>query len=573
MMYRFATVFAATALFAAPALTAAETADLVLRNGAIYTVTEDQPWVEAVAIKDGTYLAVGSAAEIEPMIGAATEVIDLEGRMAMPGLIDGHLHPVWGSIQELFQCDFPFSSTPQQIFDRVAECAAANPDAEWIVGGQWDSDFFKNHDIASPRAFLDEAAPGKAVYLGDDSGHNGWANTKALELVGITKDTPDPPDGRYERDPETGEPNGVLIEGAQSAFEKALPDYTTEQIEEAIRYFTAKAHRFGLVGVKNANARHPHMEAAARIDREEGLGIYMAMAIQTPYGARDGDLDFELLEQLRTAHATDHVLTDFVKIFMDGVPTSSRTAAMIAPYMMDSDFPEATTGMLHLPRDRLAADLVELDRRGFTVKIHTAGDRSVQVTLDAIAAARETNGDSGLRHEMAHAGFIHPEDLARFVELNAVADLSPVIWYRSSIIQSVLDAVGPRGFFYWPTRSLVEAGAPVLAGSDWPAAVETPLPWLGIEALVTRMDPETDDPATVLWKAEAVTLDQALYIYTMDGARAIRMADRTGSVEAGKFADLIVLNQNIFDEPVTAVSETRPVMTFFQGELVYEAAE
>jgi len=212
-----------------------------------------------------------------------------------------------------------------------------------------------------------------------------------------------------------------------------------------------------------------------------------------------------------------------------------------------------------------------LDNAGFTVKIHTAGDRSVRVALDAIEAARKANGRSGLRHELAHAGFIHDEDMPRFEALNVVADLCPYIWSPSPIIDSVIAAVGvERGAEYWPIKSLIESGAPILSGSDWPAAVATMNPWPGIESMVTRQDPSAQYPGK-LWPEQAISLEQALHIFTRENSLALKKAKLTGTIEVGKSADMITLNHNLFEVPVGDISETQVLKTWFAGRVVYSA--
>jgi len=200
--------------------------------------------------------------------------------------------------------------------------------------------------------------------------------------------------------------------------------------------------------------------------------------------------------------------------------------------------------------------------------MHAAGDGAVRVALDAIEQVRKTNGASGLRHEIAHAGYIHPDDLPRFAELNVTADLSPYLWFPRPINESILDAIGERALDYWPIRDLLESGANVAAGSDWPSVAESVNPWPAIEALVTRRNPYTNGEEA-LWPEQAITLEQALKIFTLDGARAYRLEEQTGSIEPGKSADLIVLNQNLFEVPIESVSETTINKTFFEGRVVF----
>ena len=242
---------------------------------------------------------------------------------------------------------------------------------------------------------------------------------------------------------------------------------------------------------------------------------------------------------------------------------------MLEPYVPHENFPDDFTGLLHVDEETLTQDLTELEKRGFTVKLHTAGDRAVRVSLNAIEKAHAASGRSDLRHELSHAGFVAPTDIPRFQQLNAVADLSPYVWFPSPIIQSVLDAVGERGKRYWPNRDLLETGAPMLAGSDWPAAVPSLDPWIGIEAMVTRRDPRGETPGA-LWPEQALSLEQTLRIFTIEGAKALRLEAETGSLKVGKSADMIVLGHNLFSIAPDTLADTRVNMTLFTGKLVHQ---
>jgi predicted amidohydrolase YtcJ len=397
-----------------------------------------------------------------------------------------------------------------------------------------------------------------------------WANSKALELAGVTADTPDPTGGTILRETD-GAPNGILLETAQGLAHEVIPKYSEEQFVEAARWFSDYANAFGITAAKAAAIEEDEMAGFLAADQSNTLKVHMATSIRTPYGHRVEPLDYDEIDRIRDTYASTHVHTDFVKIFLDGVPTPARTAAMLDPYLPDEahgdDF---TGGDLHVGLETLAADLVELDQRGYTVKMHAAGDRSVQVGLNAIEVARKSLGNSEKRHELAHAGYIHPDDIPRFAELNAVADLCPIIWHPSPIIDAVVSAVGKeRGEKYWPTRDLLDANAPILAGSDWPSAVPDANPWPGVEAFVTRRDPRGDAEGA-LWPEQAISLEEAIEIYTIHGAHAMKMEDRIGSIEAGKLADFIVLERNIFEIPIDEVADTKINQTWFEGKLVYE---
>ncbi|MFV0275639.1 MAG: amidohydrolase [Parahaliea sp.] len=559
-------LFACTGQFAL----AAEPADDIYYNASIYTVDSDQPWAEAMAVRDGRIVSVGKREQVLASKGDATRLHDLDGAMIMPGLIDSHVHPVWGGLKVLYECNFPFSATPEEVAARVAECVAESAEGVWIRGGQWSSSFFERFDVASPKGLLDAVSADKAVILRDDSGHNAWFNSKALALAGITADTQDPADGSILRLAGSREPNGVLLEGAAQLAEGVLPDFSDQQHLGGARKAVSIASAFGITGIKSASELEPSYRALTQMDRAGELNVHMALSYRTPYGARQEVLDYAALEAMRDKYRSTHVDTRFVKIFMDGVPTPSRTAAMLADYLPEHPGAKTVSGEAHLTPQRITADLIELDKRGFTVKIHTAGDRSVRIVLDALEAVRKANGNSGLRHELAHAGFIDETDIPRFARLNVVADLSPYLWHPSAIMESVISAVGPRGEHYFPIRDLLDAHAPVLAGSDWPAAVETMNPWLGLEAMVTRADPQGKVPGK-LWPEQAISLEEAVAIFTIDGARALRLEQHTGSLEVGKSADFVVLSNNIFDIAPEDISDVRVLRTVFEGRTVYSA--
>ncbi|MGI9284605.1 MAG: amidohydrolase [Pseudomonadales bacterium] len=554
---------------------AKQAADLVLNNGRIFTQSAPE-WAEAVAISDGKFSFVGDNKAVNDYIGPATKVVDLHGNMAMPGIIDAHVHAVEGAIKKLFQCNFPFTATPDEITAQVASCVEQSSAGDWIVGGQWDSDLFVNHKVDSPKALLDTVSADKAVYLTADSGHDGWANSKALQLAGIDNQTANPEGGEILR-AENGEPNGLLLERAQQLMRKVIPPWSDQQYVQAAEEVTAIANQFGITGFKDASAEEFDVKALHSVSAAERLTVHAAAAIvvqDADWKGAGTKTKFTLTRmlELRNKYANKNVDLRFVKIFTDGVPTSSRTAAMLADYLPSSKGEKRHNGELHYTLEQLREMLIALDKAGFTVKIHTAGDRAVRVALDAIETTRNVNGDSGLRHELAHAGYIHPQDLPRFTKLNVVADLSPYIWYPSPIIDSVIGAVGPRGRKYWPIQDLLRDQALVLAGSDWPSAVASMSPWIGMEAMVTRADPSANSVDT-LWSEQAISLPQALKIYTLDGARALRLQQQAGSIETGKSADLIVLNDNLFDIPATSISDTRVLATWFEGNLVYKSGK
>lgn len=543
-------------------------ADTVLVNGKIYTVNAARPWVEAVAIKSGKYIYVGDAAGAQAYTGAETQLVDLQGKMAMPGINDVHAHPWQGGFKMLYECNFSFTATPGEIAEIIKACIAANPDAPWVRGGQWTSDFFQNYGMASPRQWLDELSADKAMYFEDDATHNAWVNSKALELAGITRDVPDPAGGTIVRD-ENGVPNGLLLETAVNMVAAVIPAWTPEQNVAALDAAVKHANSWGVTGMVEARTPAEVSLAYQQLDRAGRLTVYAITDLQTPRGQRDKPMDIAPLNRITEQYDSEHVHTKFAKIFLDGVPTASRTSVMLEPYQLDAEATKATRGTPLVSQDALVADLITLDSNGFTVKIHTAGDGAVRLALDAIEQVRSANGDSGLRHELAHAGFIHEDDLPRFAALDVTADLSPAIWYPRPIFDSIAGAVGDRAWHYFPIRDLLDSGANLATGSDWPSVAASINPWPALEAMVTRRNP-FDDSEQALWPEQAISLAQAIEIFTLGGAKAYRLESVTGSVEVGKSAELVVLNQNLFKVPEAAIGDTEVVMTFFEGRVVYE---
>jgi predicted amidohydrolase YtcJ len=552
-------------LLAAPALS--QPADLILSNGKIYTVSAAAPWAEAVAIRDGNYVYVGDARGVEAYRGVDTQAIDLDGRMAMPGINDTHSHPWQGGLKQLYECNFAFSAGLDEIAATLRGCIADNPDALWITGGQWTSDFFKENSLDSPRAWLDDVTGGRAVYLEDDSGHHAWVSSKALTLAGFASNAPDPQGGKFLRD-DKGVPNGIALESASILIGDVLPEPSHQQNINAIGRAVSLANAFGITGMLEARTPARVSPAYAEADKLGLLTAHVVTDLQTPHGPRTQAIDVPALLAFSDRYASANVHTRFAKLYLDGVPTGSRSAVMLEHYLVDEEHPVATKGMLMIEPSVLEADLLALDAAGFTVKVHTAGDGSVRLALDAIEVVRQRNGASGLRHELAHAGYIDPADIPRFAQLNVTADLSPYLWYPRPIIDAIVGAVGERAYEYFPIKDLLASGANIGMGSDWPSAAADMNPWAAIEAMVTRKNPlsESDE---ALWPEQAISLEQALQIATRQGALAYRLEARTGSVEVGKSADLIVLNQNLFGIPASAISETSPDLTLFAGQVVY----
>ena len=556
-------ILLAALLFAGGCSDDSRTPETIYTNGFIYTVNPEQPNAEALAVRDGEIIAVGSNKEIQAQVSDQARVVDLDGGMLMPGIHDMHAHPMEAGEKYNFQCAFPFTFTMDQIVAKITECAAETPPGEWIRGGQWAMELMETETVPH-KDILDAITREHPIYLGDSTVHGAWLNSRALTELGIDEGTPDPQGGVILREPGTLEPTGVLVDNAAYNILEDLPAYTDEQYEAALAWSMREMNKVGITSVKEALTDGRSLKAYRGLDQDGRL----TMKVSTSIAWRMHWIDYERNVRERADYATENVGTDFIKIMLDGIPPT-RTSAMLDPYLPDEKHGDSFTGKLIHSPEQLTEDMINLDSQGLTVKIHATGDRAVRVTLDAIEAARKANGDSGLMHEISHAELIHPEDISRFSELNAVAEFSPILWYPSPLVEVMTRVIGEeRANRFWPARALLEAGAHVIYGSDWPSAVPAPNPWPGVEALVTRRDPYGNFPGA-LWIEQAVDLETALRIFTINGAVAGKQADRTGTIEAGKSADFIVLDRNLFEIPPEDISDTQVLLTVVSGREVY----
>lgn len=546
----------------------AETVDTILTNGKVYTLNPALPWAEAVAIAGKKFIYVGDTKSAEKYSSKETRVIDLKGKMAMPGLVDAHIHPVLAGMEKIYDCNFYPSATLAEIEARVKKCVATRPDAPWIIGGRWGSAINDIDPSITPRQWLDRISGGKAISLQDGSGHNRWVNSKALELAGLDENS-EIPGGEVVVNRKTGKPSGILLEAAIIPILKAIPPYKPADYRHAAEEILKLASSVGITSVKEAGDSHEGVRAYKALADSGALNHHMAVAIHMPVLKDGHTLDVETLNELRINNRAYNVDTDFVKIFLDGVPGTARTAAMLENYLPEEPGGETHRGKLLFSPEALAELMAQLDRMGITVNVHSAGDRAVRTTLDAIEYTRKVNGDSGLRHEVAHTTIVHPDDFSRFAELNATADVSPPLWFVTPYLEMAKKVLGDRAGKTWPIGSITSAGGLVTTGSDFPAALPTINPWNGIEAMITRQEPQGRFEG-IAWPEQRISLEQALAINTMNGAVALKMANKIGSIEVGKFADLIVLDRNLFEVPVEEISETKVELTFFEGRIVHQ---
>jgi predicted amidohydrolase YtcJ len=536
-------------------------ADLALRNGAIYTMDGARSWAETIAIDEGRIVYVGTDAGATDYIGPQTQVVDLAGRMVLPGMQDVHIHPISGGI-EANGCDLNAASTVEEYIAIIRKYAEEHPDEPWIKGGGWAMSSFGPGALAR-KELIDAVVPDRPVILWSRDGHTTWVNSKALEVAGITKDTPDPPDGRIDRDPKTGEPSGSLQEGASGLVAgKALPD-TDEKRDAGLRYAVRMLNGYGITGIQDASVNEADLKTYRRLDEAGDLKLRVVGSI---WWERDQGLEqIESIRTLRDEYTGGRIDARTVKIMQDGV-MENYTAVVLEPYKLKGQ--EDVRGIPMVEPELLKQAVTQLDKDGFQVHFHAIGDGAVRQALDAVEAARTANGDLGHRHHISHIQLIHPDDQPRFRKLGVVANFQPLWAYADDYITDLtLPFVSQETAAYmYPISSMEKSGAVVAFGSDW--SVSTANPFQEMETAITRMG-ALGDTSTPWMPEERIGLPEAIAAFTINAAYTNRDESNTGSLEVGKQANLAVLDRNLFEIPATEISDTQVLLTLFEGKVVH----
>ncbi|UOT03258.1 amidohydrolase [Rhodococcus opacus] len=519
---------------------------VALVNGRIYTVDAAAPWVQAVLIEDGVFTVVGSDDDVRAAAPDGTEFVDLRGRMAMPGLHDAHTHLLFSGLKFKYEARLAPAADPTQVVHDLQNCHCAELVSEgeqpWIVGGEFLPAAFGDGEL--DRRFLDDAFPDQPVFLYDYSIHHAFVNSKALELAGLSDDTPDPPGGRMIRRPGSNELTGELVEQARWPVMGAMPNYRTEIYRDALAWAVSTCHRFGITSVQEASASPQALAAYRDLDHGDGLDLHVAAHLvwrEEGFGMADtAELDRTIAA--RDDYATEHLDPRFIKIWLDGAP--------LPPHMTQADLDahgNIDPGNILVDPDQLTEVIRGFDAAGLPVKIHCAGEGSVRAALDAFEQVQHLNGADGPHHEIAHCTFIHDDDYKRFAQLDVVAEMSPAIWH--------IEEYGLQDGYKF--RTVLDAGATMTVGSDW---IITPDPNLfpAVQGMLQRQE-NSVDIATVVG------------MLTLGGAKVVGRDRSQGSITVGKSADLIVLDRNILDVPTDEVGGTEVLTTIFEGRTVYTA--
>ena len=544
-------------------MAAQKKSDTIILHARIYTVSEKQPWAEALAILGDKIVAIGSEKEVAAYRSSSTHVIDAGGRLLLPGFEDCHIHFMDGSMG-LTEVDLNDASTIAEIQRRVKKYADSHPKEKepWITGMGWTYPTFGPTALPDKK-ILDEIVPDRPIYLIAFDGHSSWANSKALQMAGITDTTPDPPNGKIIRDA-NGEATGALKESAGDLIAKVMPKPTRTERLAALRLGLHEANKFGLTRVQSAGQDFEYLDLYDEL-RNKGeltLRFYIAYFLDPPE-LRPQDL--EKIEHARETYHDDWISGGVVKTMLDGV-VEAHTAAILLPYTDDP----SQSGKLFWDPDKYQAAVTELDRRGLQIFTHAIGDKAVRTALDAYAHAAQTNHTQDSRPRIEHIETVTAEDIPRFGQLGVIASVQPLHLYPD---EDTLDiwarTIGPeRAQRGWSFHSIQADGGRLAFGSDWP--VVTLNPWKGMQTGITRKTHE-GKPDGGFNPAEAVTLEDAIKAYTLGAAFAGRREREEGSLEPGKLADLIVIDQDLFKISPDKIDATQVLFTMVGGKIVYES--
>ncbi len=490
--------------------------------------------------------------------------------MIMPGMQDVHIHPISGGILSA-ACDLNGLSTIAEYRTAISNYANANPDVEWILGGGWAMSVFGVGGKPSKK-IIDELVSDRPVFLRSTDGHSGWANSLALEMADITKDTPDPVDGIIDRDPETGELIGSLQEGAMTLVGKYIPNDTIESKISGLRYTMEMLNGYGITAIQDAIVGENDLKTYNYLENKNELTLRV---VASHWWERSQGLEqLEHFKQLRNKYTSRLVNPGTVKIMQDGL-VENYTAVLVEPYHL----PSQTKGIPMVEPEFLKEVVTAIDAADFQVHFHALGDGAVRQSLDAVEESIYENGRLGNRHHISHLQLIHPDDFSRFVELDVVANFQPLWAYTGDYLTELAAPFigAERVRWSYVIKSIQNTGAMIAFGSDW--SVTSANPFHQMETAITRqsaseitalenapVDPQQDVPLNI---EQSIDLTTAIDAFTINAAYVNKLETQTGSLEVGKLADLVVLDRNLFEIDAHDISETNALLTLFEGQVVH----
>lgn len=531
-----------------------DAADLVVVHADVHTMDEADDRAEAVAVRDGKIVLVGTTEEVEALEGSNTEVVDLGGKPLLPGFVDAHTHLIWSGTQ-LLDADLYAATSLDELVAIIQETAEARPDETWVRGIGWDQSIFEG---MLDRNLLDLAVPDRPAYMESADSHSAWVNSLALEEAGITADTPDPDNGEIVR-ADSGEPTGILREDAIELVTDIMPPWSDEQIDDGLKNALAEANSVGLTAFVDAACEDWMLEGYARAEAAGTLSgrVRCAIVVDPEQGAEQIDA----ADALRAAYDSDLLAVDAAKFYIDGV-LESETATLLQPYA------DGTNGEPAFADTDLDDLIVAFDAEGYQIHAHAIGDAAVRQILDGLEHLESVSGARDRRPLIAHIELVDPADVPRFAGLDAWADIQALWAYPDPYITELtIPIIGEdRAKNLYPFGAIASDGGTLVAGSDW--SVSDMNPWPAIEVAIRRQDPD-EAASDALNPEQALSLAQMLTACTRQGAKAAFLEDEIGTIAVGKSADLVALDRDPFAVDPVDLSEVQVTGTWFQGRRVY----
>ena len=545
-----------------PQVMSIDSADVVFKNGAIYTVDKNNSWADAIAITNGKISFVGTNDAVENYISDETQVIDLNGKMVLPGFHDSHMHPLDMALA-LSGCNLYDLYDKELYLETIEDCVIDQEDKEWVTGmGFWLPDY---DPYSLDKTDLDKIVSDKPAGFMDMDGHAVWVNSKMLEIKGIDKNSPDPPGGTIVKDPITGEPTGLFLDDAMFLIDEFALDGNDPDSYEGAKQALAMLSSGGVTSFVEAMTFEGYEEIFRTLDSNGELNLRVNLSLWV-----DSLQDRSQIEFIKEQYSNDkqsHVRANLVKLFVDqGIETS--TGSVFEPYYNEEGNITENYGQLSFTQDDLVFYITELEKAGFQIHVHAVGDKGIRESLDALEASRIANNLSGTRNTISHVYLVHPDDVPRFAELEVIPNYQAFWAYTAEgWFEGIESNIGTeRAYSIFPFASLHNAGAMISMGSDWPVTTYEPLQ--AIEVGMTRQDPYSDS-GPVLGQDQKLDLETLLEAYTINGAYLMQQEDITGSIEVGKYADLVVLEKNLFDISPQEIGDVKIMMTMFEGKEVY----
>ncbi|MCH8286400.1 amidohydrolase [candidate division KSB1 bacterium] len=529
-------------------------ADLVLLNGKIWTVDENNPEAEAVAIWRDRILSVGKTNTIKSLAGPNTVVIDLEGKLVLPGFIDNHTHFVRGG-NWLTEVHLKDAKDEEEFGQRLAEKSKELPPGAWITGGTWDHDNWQGGNLPTAE-LIDKYVPDRPVFVTRYDGHMSVANSLALQMAGVSSRTNDPPGGVIVRKPGSREPEGVLKDAAQDIVQRIIPSQSKAEIKQAIEAGMEEARRVGVTSIQDMNLNPTAFTIYQELIENGTMTLRINGHIPLIQWKSLADLGI-----MKNMNNKNWIKIGGLKEYVDG-SVGSSTALFFEPYVQDP----STRGIFMTQPEILKKNMLEADKAGLHLAIHAIGFRANSIILDIIEELIQENGPGDRRIRIEHAQHIHPKDFERFAKLGVIASVQP--YHAIDDGRFIEKRIGyERSKTTYPFRQFLDNGVTMTFGSDWTVAPLDPIK--GIDAAVTRRTTDGKNPEG--WFPEQkITVEEAIRAYTITNAYAVFEEDIKGSITEGKLADMVVLSQDILSIPVNNIVDTEVLYTIVNGKIVFE---